>query len=81
MVNHTSSCSLARCEHAKSIVRVRFTATQLLNSWQQYAPIEYGFYANVKPTVDRPPWKTLMFNGYADQVQSRYACMDLRKNY
>jgi DMSO/TMAO reductase YedYZ molybdopterin-dependent catalytic subunit len=56
---------------------------------------EYGFYANVNPAVDHPRWsqaterrigeffrrKTLMFNGYADQVQSLYAGMDLRRNY
>ena len=59
------------------------------------APREYGFYANVNPAVDHPRWsqaterrigeflkrKTLMFNGYADQVQSMYAGMDLRRNY
>jgi len=82
-------------KHAKSIVRIRFVDRQPLNSWQQYAPGEYGFYANVNPTVDHPRWsqaterrigeffrrKTLMFNGYADQVQSLYAGMDLRKSY
>jgi len=82
-------------KHAKSIVRIRFVEKQPLNSWQQYAPNEYGFYANVNPTVDHPRWsqaterrigeffrrKTLMFNGYADQVQSLYAGMDLRRQY
>ncbi len=82
-------------KHAKSIVRIRFVEKQPLNSWQQYAANEYGFYANVNPTVDHPRWsqaterrigeffrrKTLMFNGYADQVQSLYAGMDLRRNY
>src|SRR6516162_4576122 len=80
---------------AKSIVRFRFTDKQPLNSWQLAAPNEYGFYANVNPTVDHPRWsqaterrigeffrrKTLMFNGYADQVQSLYAGMDLRRNF
>ena len=82
-------------KHAKSIVRIRFVEKQPLNSWQQYAANEYGFYANVNPAVDHPRWsqaterrigeffrrKTLMFNGYADQVQSLYAGMDLRRNY
>jgi len=82
-------------KHAKSIVRIRFVEQQPLNSWQQYAPNEYGFYANVNPAVDHPRWsqaterrigeflrrKTLMFNGYGDQVQSLYAGMDLRRNY
>ena len=79
---------------AKSIVRVRFTEGQPLNSWQQAAPNEYGFYSNVNPNVDHPRWSqarerrlgeflkrpTLMFNGY-DQVASLYAGMDLKKNF
>ena len=58
-------------------------------------PGEYGFYSNVNPEVDHPRWsqaterrigeffkrKTLMFNGYADQVAGLYAGMDLRKNF
>ena len=54
---------------------------------------EYGFYANVNPAVDHPRWSqaterrigetrrrpTLPFNGYADQVASLYAGMDLRR--
>ena len=80
---------------AKSIVRIRFTERPPLNSWQLSAPSEYGFYSNVNPTVDHPRWtqaserrigeffkrKTLMFNGYADQVQGLYTGMDLKKNY
>jgi methionine sulfoxide reductase catalytic subunit len=79
---------------AKSIVRFRFTDKQPLNSWQLAAPNEYGFYANVNPTVDHPRWSqakerrlgeflkrpTLMFNGY-DQVAGLYSGMDLRKNF
>ena len=79
----------------KSIVRIRFQETQPMNTWQRSAPDEYGFYANVNPTVDHPRWsqaterrigelfrrKTLMFNGYADQVASLYSGMDLRKNF
>jgi sulfoxide reductase catalytic subunit YedY len=80
---------------AKSIVRIRFLEQQPVNSWQLSAPDEYGFYSNVNPQRDHPRWsqaterrigeflrrKTLMFNGYADQVASLYAGMDLRKNY
>jgi sulfoxide reductase catalytic subunit YedY len=80
---------------AKSLVRIRFVERQPVNSWQDSAPQEYGFYSNVNPTVDHPRWsqaterrigeffrrKTLMFNGYADQVQGLYAGMDLKKNY
>ena len=80
---------------AKSIVRIRFVEKQPLNTWQESAPQEYGFYSNVNPNVDHPRWsqaterrigeffkrKTLMFNGYADQVAGLYAGMDLKKNY
>ena len=79
----------------KSIVRIRLTAKQPVSSWQASAPQEYGFYSNVNPDVDHPRWsqarerrigeffkrKTLMFNGYGDQVASLYAGMDLRTNF
>jgi sulfoxide reductase catalytic subunit YedY len=79
---------------AKSIVRIQFTDKQPVNSWQRYAPSEYGFYSNVNPNVDHPRWSqakerrlgeflkrpTLMFNGY-DQVASLYSGMDLKKNF
>src|SRR5687767_4145609 len=79
----------------KSIVRVRFVESEPLNTWKQQQSSEYGFYANVNPQVDHPRWsqgserrlgeffrrKTLMFNGYAEQVASLYAGMDLRKFY
>ncbi len=82
-------------KHIKSIVKVKFVEKQPLNTWQESASQEYGFYANVNPTVDHPRWtqsterrigeflrrKTLMFNGYGDQVASLYAGMDLKKNY
>ena len=79
---------------AKSIVRIRFTSDQPMNTWQQAAASEYGFYSNVNPQVDHPRWSqakerrlgeffkrpTLMFNGY-DQVASLYSGMDLKKNF
>ncbi len=79
----------------KSIVRMKFTDEQPKTAWNQAAKNEYGFYSNVNPTVDHPRWsqaterrigeffkrKTLMFNGYADQVGSMYAGMDLRRYY
>src|SRR5579885_89475 len=40
----------------KAIVRVRFTDSQPRNTWNQMAPNEYGFYANVNPNVDHPRW-------------------------
>jgi sulfoxide reductase catalytic subunit YedY len=82
-------------KHIKSIVKIKFVEKQPLNTWQDQAANEYGFYANVNPTVDHPRWsqaterrigeflkrKTLMFNGYGDQVASLYTGLDLRRNY
>jgi methionine sulfoxide reductase catalytic subunit len=79
----------------KGIVKIRFTDSMPRTTWNDVAPSEYGFYANVNPAVDHPRWSqakerrignflkipTLPFNGYADQVASLYAGMDLRKNY
>lgn len=80
---------------AKSIVRIRFVSEQPKTTWEKAAPREYGFYSNVNPTVDHPRWsqaterrigefrrrKTLMFNGYADQVAALYTGMDLQRNF
>jgi sulfoxide reductase catalytic subunit YedY len=79
----------------KSIVRMTFTDKEPPTTWSLANPREYGFYANVNPDVDHPRWtqsseqvvgkfgrqRTLMFNGYADQVASMYAGMDLRRFY
>ncbi len=79
----------------KSIAKIRFVDKQPMTAWMKQAPNEYGFYANVNPAVDHPRWsqaserrlgeflkrKTLPFNGYADQVASMYAGMDLKKNF
>ena len=40
----------------KSLVRITATDAQPLNSWQELAPNEYGFYANVNPDVDHRRW-------------------------
>lgn len=40
----------------KSIVRIRVMEKQPPTSWNQLAPHEYGFYANVNPAVDHPRW-------------------------
>ena len=78
----------------KAIVRIRFTERQPTTTWNDVAPDEYGFYGNVNPAVDHPRWTqrnervigggwrrkpTAMFNGYAAEVSSMYAGMDLRK--
>ena len=79
----------------KSIVNMRFVEDMPLNTWKQSASHEYGFYANVNPEVDHPRWtqarerrlgefrrrRTLMFNGYGEQVASLYTGMDLTINY
>ena len=81
----------------KSIVRISLMTEQPPTTWKQQAGNEYGFYANVNPTVDHPRWSqaterviggglfakrdTEMFNGYAEEVGSLYAGMDLAKNY
>jgi sulfoxide reductase catalytic subunit YedY len=80
----------------KSIVRIAFVEDMPLNTWQAQTPHEYGFYANVNPSVDHPRWsqarerrlpglfknkETLMFNGYAEEVQHLYAGMDLTRWY
>jgi methionine sulfoxide reductase catalytic subunit len=78
----------------KSIVRIRFVERQPTTSWVRSAPREYGFYANVNPTVDHPRWSqarerrigeirrrdTLMFNGYPE-VAGLYRGMDLRRYF
>jgi len=79
----------------KSIVKIRLVEEQPPTSWNRSAAGEYGFYSNVNPDVDHPRWsqakerrigefikrKTLPFNGYATEVASLYAGMDLRKNF
>jgi len=40
----------------KSIVKIRLTEQQPITTWNQLAPHEYGFYANVNPEVDHPRW-------------------------
>ncbi|PZU55764.1 MAG: protein-methionine-sulfoxide reductase catalytic subunit MsrP [Thauera sp.] len=80
---------------AKSIVKIRFTDKEPVSSWTRAAAREYGFYSNVNPEVDHPRWsqarerrigeftkrKTLVFNGYGEQVASLYAGLDLKKHF
>jgi len=76
-------------------VKIELLEKQPVNTWQRSAPREYGFYANVNPEVNHPRWsqaserrigeffmrKTLMFNGYGEQVASLYNNIDLKKNF
>ena len=41
----------------KSIVRINFRETQPNTSWNDLQAQEYGFYANVNPTVHHPRWR------------------------
>jgi sulfoxide reductase catalytic subunit YedY len=77
----------------KAITHIRFTEQEPKTSWREQVPSEYGFYANVNPNVAHPRWsqsrenrvgemkkrRTLMFNGYEDQVAHLYKGMDLEK--
>ena len=79
----------------KAIIKIELVAEQPRTMWNDINSNEYGFYSNVNPIVDHPRWSqsterrigefsrrpTLMFNGYAEQVASMYAGMDLRVNY
>ncbi len=40
----------------KSIVSIRFSEREPVNTWQQLQASEYGFYANVNPKVSHPRW-------------------------
>ena len=79
----------------KAITHIRLTEHEPATSWREKVPSEYGFYANVNPDVAHPRWsqsrenkvgelskkRTLLFNGYADQVAQLYKGMDLKKHY
>lgn len=79
----------------KSIVRIDFVEKQPATTWNQSAPREYGFYANVNPNVDHPRWsqrrerrigdlfrrETLLFNGYGEWVADLYSDLDLKRNF
>jgi methionine sulfoxide reductase catalytic subunit len=41
---------------AKALVRISLNDTQPVTTWNTLAANEYGFYANVNPTVDHPRW-------------------------
>ena len=79
----------------KSIVKIKLVEREPPTTWNLQAANEYGFYSNVNPYVNHPRWsqateqrigefgrrKTLMFNGYAEQVASLYAGMDLKRYF
>jgi sulfoxide reductase catalytic subunit YedY len=79
----------------KSLVKIRFQETQPPTTWNRAWSAAYGFYSNVIPTAENPfrnqsserrlgdyfPRKTLVFNGYGDQVANLYSGMDPNKIY
>jgi sulfoxide reductase catalytic subunit YedY len=79
----------------KAIVKIDLVDSQPETFWVKASPDEYGFYANVNPSVPHPRWsqsterrigettrrRTLMFNGYADQVTHLYDGMDLKEYF
>jgi len=70
----------------KSIRKITFTDERPVSFWEQLAPTEYGFWANVNPEVPHPRWSqatervlhtgervpTLLYNGYGEQVAALY---------
>jgi sulfoxide reductase catalytic subunit YedY len=79
----------------KSIVRIELSDRLPKTTWNEAAPGEYGFYANVNPEVDHPRWSqrterrigelerriTLPYNGYGAEVASLYRGLDLRRSF
>jgi len=79
----------------KAIVHIELIQDKPTTFWRSIEPEEYGFYANVNPDASYSRWsqqserrigedtrrKTLMFNGYSEQVISMYSGMDLRTDY
>ncbi|MDO8490868.1 MAG: protein-methionine-sulfoxide reductase catalytic subunit MsrP, partial [Dehalococcoidia bacterium] len=79
----------------KSIVKIDLVEEMPVSLWMAASPSEYGFYANVNPDVPHPRWaqssetrigesgrrKTLLFNGYGEEVAGLYQGMDLRRSF
>jgi sulfoxide reductase catalytic subunit YedY len=77
----------------KSIVTFEFTDQRPRTFWEEIAPTEYGFWANVNPNVPHPRWsqaservlgqdqnlETQLFNGYGEFVAGLYSGMDGEK--
>ncbi len=71
----------------KSIVDIEFTDKRPVSFWEEVAPDEYGFWANVNPKVPHPRWSqasermlgtnkrypTKIFNGYEKWVTKLYS--------
>ncbi|UOM32755.1 protein-methionine-sulfoxide reductase catalytic subunit MsrP [Acuticoccus sp. I52.16.1] len=79
----------------KSLVRFTFTDQKPVSFWEELAPTEYGFWANVNPEVAHPRWSqaeekplgadeeipTQLYNGYAEEVAGLYKGMEGERIY
>jgi sulfoxide reductase catalytic subunit YedY len=80
----------------KAIVKIAFVEKPPLTTWERQRPEFYGFYSNVNPGRTDSEFRdqsserrigeflmrrTLLFNGYGDQVAPLYAGMNLRRNF
>ncbi len=75
----------------KAVTHIRLVEKQPIGSWQRKAPSAYDFLGNVNPRISHPRWsqrrenrlgelkkrRTLMLNGYAEQVAGLYRSADL----
>jgi len=82
-------------KHIKSITRFTFSDTRPKTFWEELAPAEYGFWANVNPEVAHPRWSqamekplgqsdkvpTLLFNGYAETIADLYKGLEAERLY
>jgi len=73
----------------KSVVKITFTDERPVSFWEEIQPKEYGFWANVNPSVPHRRWPqaserllgtderrdTLLYNGYEEQVAHLYKDM------
>jgi sulfoxide reductase catalytic subunit YedY len=80
----------------KAIVKIAFVDKQPKTTWEMQEPDLYAFYSNVNPGRTNSMFRdqsqerrigefwmrrTLLFNGYGDDVASLYSGMDLRRNF
>jgi sulfoxide reductase catalytic subunit YedY len=79
----------------KSIVKIELVAKMPVSFWMAADPKRYGFFSNVNPNVQHQRWsqsterrvgelerrKTLMLNGYEEEVAPLYAGQDLNKDF
>ena len=79
----------------KSVVKIDLVEEMPISLWMAAAPNEYGFYANVNPEVPHPRWsqaterqigggkrvKTLLLNGYDEEVAHLYDDLDWKGWY